>query len=134
MSKYKVEDIHNLALVGHRAAGKTTLADSLLFKAGAVERKGSVDDKTSISDYDDEEKNRHQSIDTSVLHLETQGKKLNILDALAGGPDFIKAPPWKSLFGRRDRRRRRLGASAASRLTHAACSTRPASVAWPACS
>jgi elongation factor G len=88
MAKYKVEDIRNIALVGHRASGKTTLADAMLFKAGAVDRKGSVDDKTSVSDYDDEEKNRHQSIDTSILHADYQGKKLNILDA-PGAPDFI---------------------------------------------
>ena len=90
MAKHHVEDIRNLALVGHRAAGKTTLADSLLFKAGAVERKGSVDDKTSVSDYDDEEKNRHHSIDTAVLHLDYQGKRLNVLDA-PGSPDFLGA-------------------------------------------
>ena len=56
MAKHKVEDIRNLALVGHGAAGKTSLADALLFKAGAVDRRGSVDDGSSVSDYDDEEK------------------------------------------------------------------------------
>jgi elongation factor G len=66
------------------------LADSLLFKAGAVDRKGSVDDKTSVSDYDDEEKLRHHSIDTTVLHLDYQGKRMNVLDA-PGSPDFLGA-------------------------------------------
>ena len=88
MAKYKVEDIRNLALVGHGAAGKTSLADALLSKAGAVDRRGSVDDGTSVSDYDDEEKKRHFSIDTSVLHLESQGKPVNLLDA-PGYPDFV---------------------------------------------
>jgi elongation factor G len=88
MAKYQVADIRNIALVGHGAAGKTSLADALLFKAGAVDRKGSVDDGTSVSDYDDEEKKRHSSIDTSVLHLEHQGKHVNILDA-PGYPDFV---------------------------------------------
>src|SRR5215472_15679234 len=88
MAKYKVDDIRNLALVGHGAAGKTSLADGLLFKAGAVERRGSVDDGTSISDYDDEEKKRHFSIDTSVLHLEHKGKHVHLLDT-PGYPDFV---------------------------------------------
>ena len=79
-TKHAVGDIRNLALVGHGAAGKTTLADAMLFKAGAVTRRGSVDDGTSYSDYDDEEHKRHFSIDTSVLHLEHQGKHVHLLD------------------------------------------------------
>src|ERR1700737_3631861 len=90
MAKHKVEDIRNLALVGHGAAGKTSLADALLFKAGAVDRRGSVDDGTSVSDYDDEEHKRHFSIDTSVLHLEYKGKHINLLDT-PGYPDFLGA-------------------------------------------
>lgn len=90
MAKYRTEDIRNLALVGHGAAGKTSLADALLFKAGAVDRRGSVEDGTSVSDYDDEEKKRHFSIDTSVLHLEYKGKKINLLDT-PGYPDFVGA-------------------------------------------
>src|SRR5437879_5312514 len=90
MAKYKVEDIRNLALVGHGAAGKTSLADARLHKAGAVDRRGSVEDGTSVSDYDDEEKKRHFSIDTSLLHLEHQGKQVHLLDA-PGYPDFVGA-------------------------------------------
>src|SRR5919109_5200078 len=90
MAKYRVEDIRNLALVGHGAAGKTSLADMLLNKAGAVDRHGSVDDGTSVSDYDDEEKKRHFSIDTSVLHLEHKGKVVHLLDT-PGYPDFVGA-------------------------------------------
>jgi elongation factor G len=90
MAKYRVEDIRNIALVGHGAAGKTSLADALLFKAGAVDRRGSVDDGTSVSDYDDEEKKRHFSIDTSVLHLEQGGKQVHLLDT-PGYPDFVGA-------------------------------------------
>src|SRR5882724_6275037 len=88
MAKYRVEDIRNIALVGHGAAGKTSLADSLLFKGKAVERRGSVDDGSSVSDYDDEEKKRRFSIDTSLLHLEHQGKQVHLLDA-PGYPDFV---------------------------------------------
>jgi len=90
MARYKVEDIRNIALVGHEQAGKTSLADGLLFKAKAVDRKGSVDDGTSVSDYDDEEKRNKYSIDTSVLHFETQGKIVNMLDA-PGKPEFVGA-------------------------------------------
>src|SRR5260370_28636609 len=88
MAKYHVEGIRNIALVGHGATGKTSLADSLLFKGKAVDRRGSVDDGSSLSDYDDEEKKRRFSIDTSFLHLEHQGKQVHVLDA-PGYPDFV---------------------------------------------
>src|SRR5271157_3094683 len=88
MANYKVEDIRNLALAGHGASGKTSLADALLFKAKAVDRRGSPDDGTSVSDYEEEEHKRHFSIDTSVLHLEHKGKVVHLLDT-PGYPDFI---------------------------------------------
>ena len=88
MSKYRSEDIRNIALAGHRASGKTSLADALLFQAKAVERKGSGDDGTSISDFDEEEKHHRFSIDTTVLHFEYKGKHVNLLDA-PGAPDFV---------------------------------------------
>jgi elongation factor G len=88
--KHLVENVRDIALVGHRAAGKTSLADALLFDAHAVDRLGSVDDGTSVADFDEEEHKRHISIDTHVLHAEHDGKHLNILDA-PGSPDFIGA-------------------------------------------
>src|SRR5438132_7676565 len=88
MAKYQVADIRNIALVGHGAAGKTTLADTLLFQGKAVDRRGSVEEGTSVSDYDDEEKKRHFSIDTAVLHLEYKGKQIHLLDT-PGYPDFV---------------------------------------------
>src|SRR3954452_5227938 len=88
MSKYRTEDIRNVALAGHRASGKTSIADALLFQAKAVERKGSVDDGTSVSDFDEEEKVHRFSIDTSVLHLDYKGKHVNLLDT-PGAPDFV---------------------------------------------
>src|SRR5271166_974982 len=90
MSKYTVDDIRNLALVGHGATGKTSLADALLFLAKASDRRGSVEDGTSESDFDDEEKARHFSIDTSVLHLSHKGKQVHILDT-PGKSDFVGA-------------------------------------------
>jgi len=88
MSKYHTEDIRNIALAGHRASGKTSLADALLFQAKAVERKGSVDEGTSVSDFDEEEKHHRFSIDTTVLNLEHKGKHINLLDT-PGAPDFV---------------------------------------------
>src|SRR5213080_2585942 len=88
--KHVLENVRDIALVGHRAAGKTSLADALLFEARAVDRLGSVDDGTSVADTDEEEHKHHFSIDTHVLHAEHDGKYLNILDA-PGYPDFIGA-------------------------------------------
>src|SRR5436309_15473686 len=88
--KHLVENVRDIALVGHRAAGKTSLADALLFEAHAVDRLGSVDDGTSNGDTDEEERRHHFSIDTHVLHADHDGKHLNILDA-PGSPDFIGA-------------------------------------------
>jgi elongation factor G len=87
---HRSENVRTIALIGHRAAGKTYLADALLFQAKAVDRPGSVDDGTSISDFDDEEHRRHFSIDTSVLHLDHADKNLYLLDA-PGYPDFVGA-------------------------------------------
>ncbi|MDB5309537.1 MAG: fusA 1 [Gemmataceae bacterium] len=88
--KHLVENVRDIALVGHRAAGKTSLADALLYEAHAVDRLGSVDDGTSVGDFDEEEHKHHFSIDTHVLHADHDGKHLNILDA-PGSPDFIGA-------------------------------------------
>ncbi len=90
MLKYHAEDIRPIALVGHRACGKTSLADALLHKSKAVDRLGSVDDGTSYSDFDDEEHVRHSSVDTSILHIEHAGKFIHLLDA-PGASDFVGA-------------------------------------------
>jgi elongation factor G len=88
MAHHAVADIRDIALVGHRAAGKTSLADALLFEAHAVDRLGRVDDGTSAADTDPDEQRHHFSIDAHVLHAEHAGKHLHILDA-PGSPDFI---------------------------------------------
>src|SRR6266478_3540576 len=88
MAKFKVDDIRTVALVGHEVAGKTSLADALLFKAKAVERRGSPEDGSSISDFDEEEKKHKYSIDSSVLHLDYQGKRVYLIDT-PGKPDFV---------------------------------------------
>ena len=88
MSRFAVEKIRNLALVGHGAVGKTTLADTLLFKAGANSRAGSVDDGSSLLDTEEDEKERKHSIVSSVCHFEHNGNRVNLIDA-PGYPDFV---------------------------------------------
>jgi elongation factor G len=85
---YHIADIRNIALAGHGASGKTTLADALLFAAGATDRRGSVDEGTSLSDVDDEEKRRHFTIDCHLLHLEWGSRQIHLIDS-PGYPDFI---------------------------------------------
>ncbi len=81
-------DIRNIVLLGHASSGKTSLAEAILHKTGATNRLGSVDDKTSICDYFDEEKEHQHSIQSSVIHVEHAGKLLNIIDT-PGSPDFV---------------------------------------------
>src|SRR5438093_652329 len=90
MAKYSSGDIRNIALVGHGGTGKTSLVDSILFHTKAVDKLGSVDDGTSVPDFDEEEKHRKFSIDTSIMHADWKGKRLNIIDT-PGYPDFIGA-------------------------------------------
>jgi elongation factor G len=90
MGRHLVDDVRDIALVGHRAAGKSSLADALLYEAHAVDRLGRVDDGTSFADADEDEHAHHFSIDTHVLHAEHGGKCLHILDS-PGTPDFIGA-------------------------------------------
>src|SRR5437867_2621773 len=88
MASYKVDDIRTVALVGHEVAGKTSLADALLFKAKAVERRGAVEDGTSVSDFDEEEKKHRYSIDTALLHMDYQGKRIYLIDT-PGKSEFV---------------------------------------------
>ncbi|MBI9019170.1 MAG: elongation factor G [Phycisphaerae bacterium] len=90
MASYTIDDIRNIVLVGHAGAGKTTLAEAILHKTGATTRLGSVDDKTSILDCDEEEKERGHSIDSGLCHLNYKGKEINIIDT-PGYPGFTGA-------------------------------------------
>ena len=87
MSTIEVDRIRNIALVGHSGAGKTTLGEALLFKAGRTTRLGSIDDGSSVLDYDDESKERKHSVDSTFFHLERHGHLLNFLDT-PGMPDY----------------------------------------------
>ena len=88
MAKYRTEDIRNIAVVGHAAAGKTSLVDALLYAAKAVDRRGSVDEGTSVGDVEEDEKKAKYSIDSHVLHCDHHGKRLNLIDT-PGKPDFV---------------------------------------------
>ncbi len=80
MKVYDTADIRNVALVGHGDCGKTTLASAMLFLSGATNRLGSVDDGTSITDYDEEDTERKISLQMALAHLEWNNRKINLLD------------------------------------------------------
>jgi elongation factor G len=88
MAKYTVEDIRNIAFCGHGSAGKTTLADRLLYATGAVKHQGNVDEGTSICDFDEEEKQHKYTIEASLVHFDHAGKHFQLIDT-PGYPDFI---------------------------------------------
>ncbi|QDT41186.1 Elongation factor G [Gimesia alba] len=88
MNEYKVDDVRNVALVGHGAVGKTTVADLLLFQSGASPRLGSVDEGTSLLDTDEEEIDHRISIASTLVHFDYGGHHINLIDT-PGYPDFI---------------------------------------------
>jgi len=83
-----VDEIRNIAVCGHGSSGKTTLVDHLLVKTGAVTGQPSVDNGTSICDFDEEEKHHKHSIEASVVHFDHAGKRFNVIDT-PGYPDLI---------------------------------------------
>lgn len=88
MKNYPAEKIRNIALVGHSGSGKTSLAEALLFAAGATTRLGKIEDGTTVSDWDPDEQKRGFSLNLSILPLEWAGHKFNILDT-PGYMDFM---------------------------------------------
>ena len=87
MKSFPPAKIRNVALVGHGGAGKTTLAESLLFQAGAISRQGRVEDGTATTDFDPEEIKRKISVSMSLAPFEWEGHKINLLDC-PGYADF----------------------------------------------
>ena len=77
---YPIEKIRNVVLVGHGGNGKTTLAESFLYRTGAIDRMGKISDGTTTCDYDPEEIKRKISIQTAVAPVEWNGYKINLLD------------------------------------------------------
>src|SRR5687767_6895856 len=88
MSHKPADQIRNVALVGHRGTGKTSLHEALLFEAGVVNRLGTVTDGTTVSDADDDEQARQMSISAALSSFEWQGRKINLLDT-PGEPSFL---------------------------------------------
>jgi len=82
------DQIRNVALVGHRGTGKTSLHEALLFEAGVVNRLGTVGDGTTVSDADDDEKARLMSISAALSSFEWQSRKINLIDT-PGEPSFV---------------------------------------------
>src|SRR5688572_29976518 len=80
--------IRNVALVGHRGSGKTSLNEALLFEAGAINRLGSVADGTTVSDSAPDEKSREMSISSSLASFRWQDRKINLVDT-PGEPSFV---------------------------------------------
>jgi len=72
--------IRNVAVVGHRGTGKTSLVEALLFQAGKTNRLGSVDAGTTVSDFEEDEHRRQMSLAASLVNLEWQGRKINLID------------------------------------------------------
>ena len=73
--------IRNVAVVGHRGTGKTSLVEAVLFQAGATNRLGTIESGSTVSDWDDDEQRRQMSLAASVCHLEWQERKINLIDA-----------------------------------------------------
>lgn len=88
MAKYSSEDIRNITLIGHADSGKTTFADMVLKVTGVTNRAGSVSDKSSELDFDDEEHERQHSVYAAVARAPWKGKQIHVIDT-PGYPDFI---------------------------------------------
>src|SRR5919106_940672 len=80
--------IRNVALIGHRGSGKTSLHEAMLFEAGVVNRLGRVEDGTTVSDFESDEHAREMSIGASVATFDHDGRKINLIDT-PGDPSFI---------------------------------------------
>ena len=88
MRVYQTNEIKNIALLGSAGSGKTTLAESMLFEAGVIKRRGSVENKNTVSDYFPVELEYGYSVFPTVFHVEWNNKKLNIIDC-PGSDDFV---------------------------------------------
>src|SRR4051812_4730553 len=85
---HAADRIRNVALIGHRGSGKTSLHEALLFEAGIVNRLGKVEDGTTVSDFEEDEQEREMSIGATVASFEHDGRKINLMDT-PGEPSFV---------------------------------------------
>ena len=88
MKIYKTNEIKNISLLGSKGAGKTTLAESMLYECGVIKRRGSVEAGNTVSDYFPVEKEYGSSVFSTVFYAEFNGKKLNVIDC-PGADDFV---------------------------------------------
>ncbi|PLY11855.1 MAG: elongation factor G [Sedimenticola sp.] len=88
MHAYTTHDIRNIALVGQSGAGKTTLVEALLHRAGAIKTQGSIEQGSTVCDFDPQEKSYQHSLDSAVVYLEKDKTHINLLDA-PGLNDFF---------------------------------------------
>ena len=88
MAEFATGNIRNIALMGHGSEGKTTLTEAMLFAAGMIDRQGKVEDGSTVSDFDPEEKRRGFSISASYAPVAWGGKVINVID-VPGYFDFI---------------------------------------------
>ncbi|WP_297089544.1 elongation factor G [uncultured Draconibacterium sp.] len=80
MKVYKTDEVRNIALIGNAGSGKTTLAEAMLFEGGVIKRKGDVGAKNTVSDYNPIEQDYGNSVFSTLMHTEFNGKKINIMD------------------------------------------------------
>ena len=80
--------IRNVALIGHRGSGKTSLCEALLFEAGVVNRLGRVDEGSTVSDFEPDEQEREMSIDATLASFDFHDRKINLIDT-PGDPSFV---------------------------------------------
>lgn len=88
MTTFDLKHIKNIALIGHAGSGKTTLAETMLFEAGMITRRGTVEEGNTTSDYTDIEHERQNSIFAAMTHADWRGYKINIIDT-PGYDDFV---------------------------------------------
>ena len=80
MKNYTIKNLRNVGLIGHGGSGKTSLIESLLFHTGNTDRLGKIEDGTTVSDFDPEEKKRRISLSTALAPIEFNDTKINLVD------------------------------------------------------
>ena len=87
MKIYESSKVRNVVVAGHAGSGKTTFVETMLFESGMIQRRGSIIDENTVSDFHSIEKEKQKSVFTTLTHLDWRGTKINLLDT-PGTPDF----------------------------------------------